>query len=72
MNKRYWIEHPFKEGNYWVVKYGLGDGEERHTQGTSEYNAFEMAADAICACLDIKQECGCDMCTKTKLNHYET
>ena len=53
--KRYWIEHPFKEGNYWVVKYGFNDGEERYTQGTSEYNAFEMAADAICACLDIKK-----------------
>ena len=54
MKKRYWIEHPVQEGKYWTVKYGFGDGEERMTQGTSEYNAFEMAVDALCVCLSIK------------------
>ena len=54
--KRYWIEHPIKDGNYWTIRYGFGDYPEgeRITQGRSEYNAFEMAADAICSCLDIK------------------
>ena len=53
---KYHIDHPIqaaKDGKYWIVRYDIGDGE-RWTQGTSEYNAFEMAADAIATCLDIR------------------
>lgn len=49
----HWIGKPWKEDRVWLIRYGAGNFNGV-TQGRDKYNAYEMAADAICTSLGIR------------------